>query len=177
MLSTRNVFMYLRKRVICCGYLRNILARKESSIFKDYVRLSIWTGLNNPYKALLVYRLFKRDVIVIRYSSFNCEIKFYDKFCCKVMIDLLLDRSTDFQADVGVMRISSTRMVEHVFRLISNAVFDVCTRFVHTRFDIVLIQRCFIFFFYQNIFFLIPTVPNRTVAECKKICQIYRCLV
>ena len=113
MLSTRNVFIYLRKRVICCGYLRNILARKESSIFKDYVRLSIWTGLINPYKAILVYRLFKRDVIVIRYSSFNCEIKFYDKFCCKVMIDLLLDRSTDFQANVGVIRISTTGMVDN----------------------------------------------------------------
>ena len=29
------------------------------------------------------------------------------------MIDLLPDWSTNFQADVGVMRISSTRMVEH----------------------------------------------------------------
>ena len=113
MLSTRNVFICLRKRVICCGYLRNILARKESSIFKYYVRLSIWTGLNNPYKVILVYRLFKRDVIVIRYSSFNCEIKFYDKFCCKVMIDLLPDQSTDFQSDGGVIRISTTRMVEN----------------------------------------------------------------
>ena len=67
--------------------------------------------------------------------------------------------------------------MEHVFRLIQIAIFDVCTRFVHTRFDIVLIQRCLFCFVGQRIFFLIYVVPNRIVAECKKIYSRYQCVV